>query len=446
MGDAIISRTSKSNKISVVQETGNSETDVMSQKASTKLLAPTGHLHYSYDVNTGYFIKNQLVGVKDLSELVRINYNSSSPIYYGIFNSTGEEADGVYKYTYYQTLNNSKYTTLTITDDTTSYPFYTISMTIDQENRFVYATNGRSLFRGSYTQSSKGITSFEKAGTLSGLGTFNSVDKFSYYNGRFFLSLNAMQQYDKFYTSTDGLNWTVVESMNNLVSGSDSVSLYYLNKKYFIVLYNRGIYISDDGVNSWTKVLDKSDSGPISSLIYGNGMYVARDSGGRKYYTSTDGISWDTITNTSTYCDMLWYNTKDKNFYTLRLESYTETTTMYKTEDLINYTKVRDVFITTGYTTSLILHFSTNNEIWIRQVSTDGYYLYYHTDKELPQIINIPCGGTGAETAEDARNNLNVYSKSEVDQKIKDILPEAPPSQGTYTLKSVNGILEWSEQ
>ena len=64
----------------------------------------------------------------------------------------------------------------------------------------------------------------------------------------------------------------------------------------------------------------------------------------------------------------------------------------------------------------------------------------------MPQIINIPCGGTGAETAEDARNNLNVYSKSEVDQKIKDILPEAPPNQGTYTLKSVNGILEWSEQ
>lgn len=445
MGNAIISRASKRNNINIVQETGTSTSDVMSQKASTQLLAPKEHLHCSYDINTGYFIKNQLVGVTNLSKIVRINYNSSSPIYYGMFNSRGEKSDGAYKYRYYQTLNNSKYTTVTITDDTSSYVYSDIAVTIDQANKYVYATNGRSLFRGQYTQYGSGITSFEKVGTLTGLGTFNGVSSLDYYGGRFFLSLHAMQQYDKFYTSTDGLNWTVVESMNNTVSGSDSVSLYYLNNKYFIILYNKGIYSSDDGVSNWTKVLDKNDSGTISSLIYGNGMYVAQDSGGRKFYTSTDGVAWNTITNTTTYCDILWYNTKDKNFYTLRLDSYAKKTTMYKTEDLVKYTKVRDVFVSTGSTASLVLYVSTNNEMWIRQSGTNGYYMYYHTDKELPQIVNIPCGGTGGETAEDARNNLEVYSKSEVDQKIKDTLPEVPSEQGTYTLKVINGVLVWTE-
>ena len=405
-------------ELEIVQETGQSETDVMSQKASTQLFAPKEHLHYSYDINTNYFIKNQLVGISNLSKIIRINYNSSSPIYYGMFNSHGEKTDGVYKYTYYQTTNNSQYTTVTITDDNTSFNYSNIAITIDEANKYVYATNGRSLFRGKYTQYGNGITSFEKVGTLTGLGTFNSVDSLDYYAGRFFLSLSAMQQYDKFYTSTDGLNWAVVESMNNTVSGSDSVSLYYLNNKYFIILYNKGIYSSDDGVNNWTKVLDKNDSGTISSLIYGNGMYVAKDSGGRKFYTSTDGTSWETITNTSTYCDILWYNAKDKNFYTLRLDGYEKKTTMYKTSDLTKYTEVRDVFIPTGTTTTLSLYVSTNNEIWIKQYSSDGYYMYYHTDKELPQIVNIPCGGTGATTAEEARNNLDVYSKSEVDDLI----------------------------
>ena len=445
MGDAIISRTFKNKDIPIVQETGSSETNVMSQKASTQLLAPKEHLHYSYDVNTGYFVKNQLVGVKDLSKIVRINYNSSSLIYYGMFNSGGEKSDGVYKYIYYQTLNNSKYTTVTITDDTSSYVYSDIAVTIDQTNKYVYATNGRSLFRGQYTQYGGGITSFEKVGTLTGLGTFNGVSSLDYYEDRFFLTLSAMQQYDKFYTSTDGLNWTVVESMDNTVSGSDSVSLYYLNNKYFIILYNRGIYSSDDGMNNWTKVLDKNESGTVSSLIYGNDMYVAKDSGGRKFYTSTDGVSWNTITNTSTYCDMLWYNAKDKNFYTLRLDDYAKKTTMYKTSDLMKYTKVRDVFIPTGSTTSLKLYVSANNEMWIRQYSTDGGYMYYHTDKELPQIINIPCGGTGAETSEEARNNLSVYSKSEVDQKIKYELPKIPSNQGTYILKVIDGVLQWTE-
>ena len=111
----------------------------------------------------------------------------------------------------------------------------------------------------------------------------------------------------------------------------------------------------------------------------------------------------------------------------------------------MKYTKVRDVFIPTGSTTSLKLYVSANNEMWIRQYSTDGGYMYYHTDKELPQIINIPCGGTGAETSEEARNNLSVYSKSEVDQKIKYELPKIPSNQGTYILKVIDGVLQWTE-
>ena len=53
MSDALISRTSKSNKISIVQETGSSSTSVMSQNASTNSFATKTHSHSVSDLTSG---------------------------------------------------------------------------------------------------------------------------------------------------------------------------------------------------------------------------------------------------------------------------------------------------------------------------------------------------------------------------------------------------------
>lgn len=45
MSDALISRTTKSNSINIVQELGTSESSVMSQNASTNNLATKSHNH-----------------------------------------------------------------------------------------------------------------------------------------------------------------------------------------------------------------------------------------------------------------------------------------------------------------------------------------------------------------------------------------------------------------
>ena len=53
MGEALISRSSKQENINIVQETGTSTTDVMSQNASTNSFAAKIHSHSVSDLNSG---------------------------------------------------------------------------------------------------------------------------------------------------------------------------------------------------------------------------------------------------------------------------------------------------------------------------------------------------------------------------------------------------------
>lgn len=53
MGDALISRTSKSSNINIVQETGTSTASVMSQKACTDSFALKNHNHVVSDLTSG---------------------------------------------------------------------------------------------------------------------------------------------------------------------------------------------------------------------------------------------------------------------------------------------------------------------------------------------------------------------------------------------------------
>ena len=53
MGEALISRSSKKENINIMQETGTSTTDVMSQNASTNGFAAKIHNHSVSDLNSG---------------------------------------------------------------------------------------------------------------------------------------------------------------------------------------------------------------------------------------------------------------------------------------------------------------------------------------------------------------------------------------------------------
>ena len=53
MGDAFISRPSNRGNINVLQETGLSEADVMSQRACSESFTPFGHKHSANDITSG---------------------------------------------------------------------------------------------------------------------------------------------------------------------------------------------------------------------------------------------------------------------------------------------------------------------------------------------------------------------------------------------------------
>lgn len=55
-------------------------------------------------------------------------------------------------------------------------------------------------------------------------------------------------------------------------------------------------------------------------------------------------------------------------------------------------------------------------------------------------IIN---GGTGANTAEGARENLDVYSKSEVKEVVADFVPNITSEDNGKFLRVVNGAATW---
>lgn len=90
--------------------------------------------------------------------------------------------------------------------------------------------------------------------------------------------------------------------------------------------------------------------------------------------------------------------------------------------------------------------------------TVNGNYFYFGNYNTLSKTVTwnrifinysgcqVPLanGGTGSSNATNARTNLDVYSKSEVDQKIKDALPEVPSDQGAYILKAINGVLQWT--
>jgi RHS repeat-associated protein len=83
------------------------------------------------------------------------------------------------------------------------------------------------------------------------------------------------------YKSVDGRNWTLQASQ-----GGRSIS--FAQDKFFL-LKSGAISSSDDGVTWSTQLFGHSNG--LNNVAYGNGLYMACDSG-VYIYTSADGVSW----------------------------------------------------------------------------------------------------------------------------------------------------------
>ena len=58
-------------------------------------------------------------------------------------------------------------------------------------------------------------------------------------------------------------------------------------------------------------------------------------------------------------------------------------------------------------------------------------------------VFGIASGGTGANTIVDARKNLEVYSKSEVDSAIISAVPQITTKDDGKFLRVVSGVATW---
>lgn len=149
-------------------------------------------------------------------------------------------------------------------------------------NRIVYG-NGMFIAASASSGISNIFYSYDGINWTCG-SRFETLTALAYCNGEFVLFSNF-----KFYRSTDGINWTeggVVENytINNVI---------YANGMYVATGNSCTMWHSTDG-NTWVMdaVLTTVSSTKCEYLIYGNGVFIAKNISLPDVYHSTDGINW----------------------------------------------------------------------------------------------------------------------------------------------------------
>jgi len=134
----------------------------------------------------------------------------------------------------------------------------------------------------------------------------HNIRTIAYGNGKFVAgggSGGSLSGYGRMATSTDGETWTVVSSFNSNSEKNWINNITFCNGKFFVSGYNDDykLLYSTDG-ETWTAVSNSTFFGSydINSIIYGNGKFVAVYSGdnrtvGSKTATSTNGEIWTTF-------------------------------------------------------------------------------------------------------------------------------------------------------
>ena len=108
---------------------------------------------------------------------------------------------------------------------------------------------------------------------------------------------------NKYYTSTDGINWT--HTYTSALNDNQKI-LHFANNKFITYSTRDTSYeidyleSSSDGI-TWTKSNQLTKKWYIG-CAYGDGIYMTTDSSGENMYTSTDTVTWTSLsTNTSSH-------------------------------------------------------------------------------------------------------------------------------------------------
>jgi hypothetical protein len=96
-------------------------------------------------------------------------------------------------------------------------------------------------------------------------------------------------------TSTDGVNWELIQNQFANVASVTIYDLIYANGVYLVVLYNHTREYSEiyRSTNASTWTLVHSYHVKILKVIYGNNMFMTIYEKTTSYATSTDGINWE---------------------------------------------------------------------------------------------------------------------------------------------------------
>lgn len=132
-------------------------------------------------------------------------------------------------------------------------------------------------------------------------GTTSSYYAMTYGNGKYIAVGSAAGGTGAVIsTSTDGTTWSIQTIF--LLNGGALYSVDYGNGLYFsggyVPGYNAPYYTSTDGI-TWTLGSGITSTGVLGGAAYGNGLYVLIDTGAVTWYTSTNASTWTSRGNFS---------------------------------------------------------------------------------------------------------------------------------------------------
>lgn len=245
-------------------------------------------------------------------------------------------------------------------------------------------------------------------------------------------------------TIDNGLTWKSINQISGITSFSSNLTAFkYLSSYFFIANRSENTYVyyldtrseSDLSNNTWRAITNISEEiwGINDIASNGSDFIFCEFSKIHKVSEIQDGEVFKTTISLSYSLANNCVNYRDNHYIGCKSDS---SKAIYgHSEDGLIWEFEKD--ISENSFIPKYLAFSENVEI----ILSTKFFLVKNDcqGKTLP----IERGGTGAVNISDARENLDVYSKSEINEKIRYKLPEIPSVDTIYTLKSINGILQW---
>jgi len=247
-------------------------------------------------------------------------------------------------------------------------------------------------------------------------------NQLQYVSGKYYLNEGYNSNSDSsggIWTSTDGLAWEKVYdgACETLLIKDESFWMSQPSNSVSSPSLERGIYTSTD-LQNWTcvwKPIDFSESHGAVDFQYVNNEFIFTTY--YNIYKSTDGLSWDKVVplgagslpkNNLTYDSSenqwLWYSCLDTS------------SEIYTSDDLLNWKLLYSHSAKVTKSVISIIPMPNKIILFTSDVCKSWQALIHdHADNFF---IPLSAGGTGASSKEQARKNLEVYSKSEIDSML----------------------------